>query len=98
MSRLTDTQLMEAVEAAAREDTFGFTSIRADSTDAEAAAAGGGRTPRIAIILDRPLPTVRRRLFALHEKGLLVRAGSSKSAYRWWPVGLVTRISSAISD
>lgn len=47
----------------------------------------GALTPRIAVILDEPLPRVRRRLQAMHKRGELLRHMPYQSTVRWWPVG-----------
>lgn len=92
MEKLKEMDLIAAVEQACREESFGLSALSDMITsDASAVSSWGGLTPRIAYILQRPVPTVRRRLLKLHKAGKMLRSGRATSTYRWWPVGLLDR-------
>lgn len=90
MARIREDHLLAAVEQACMEETFRLELV-AGCTDHEAAPLGGGLTARIAVIAGRPLGSVRARLHKLNKTGMLIRAGTRKSSYRWWPIGLAAR-------
>lgn len=89
MKRLTDTEILEAVRQACREESLVLASMmHLVDSDEGAVSIGGGLTPRIAYILGRHPGTVRRRLNQMQKKGHLLRHGKRTMTYRWWPVGL----------
>lgn len=92
MEKLKEIDLIAAVEQTCREESFGLSALGVYvNSDAAAVSQWGGLTPRIAYILQRPVPTVRRRLIKLHKAGKMLRSGRATSTYRWWPVGLYER-------
>lgn len=96
MFKLSEIDLIKAVEKACREESFNFSALHGIATDdASAVVHHGGLTPRIAYILGRPADSVRRRLVRLYKAGKMLRHGRANSTYRWWPVGLYDRCMSA---
>lgn len=93
--KLSDAEIVAAVEQACREETFAFSGLLKYVKDDDGAVVHhGGLTPRIAHILGANDQMVRRRLATMHKKGLMKRhQGRGNGIIRWWPVGLFDRVS-----
>lgn len=90
-------ELLDAVEKACREELAGYGMVyvlTVPSDREEMCTRYGAVTPRVAVILGKPMAVVRQRMQRLVGTGLLLRDERDRrgSMVTWWVPGLLAKL------